>query len=222
MSQTRTDGDHAVYEKWAAAYALGALESADRVQFEAHLAGCVSCRREMASLAPLPGLLVKAGADDLESTIDPTVSAQIEALARREFRSVARRERAWRGAAVVAAAAALLLGIVAVAGDGVATAEAGVPARVVALEVDTASVATITKGWGTEIEVELGGLPERRSYTLWVVDAQGEWSPAASWGPTPSGRAVLTGATHVPTKDLDRIVVTSTNRTDVLVDATVG
>ena len=39
------------------AYALGALEAADRAQVEAHLPFCSACRDQLASIAGLPGLL---------------------------------------------------------------------------------------------------------------------------------------------------------------------
>jgi hypothetical protein len=53
------------------------------------------------------------------------------------------------------------------------------------------------KGWGTEVEMESRDLPPRPSYTLWVVGHDGTRQPAATWGPTPSGKARCTGATSI-------------------------
>ena len=45
------------YADWDAAYVLGALSSADRREFEDHLATCPPCRDALAELAGMPGLL---------------------------------------------------------------------------------------------------------------------------------------------------------------------
>ncbi len=49
------------YAMWDAAYVLGALSDADRGEYEAHLAGCVSCREAVAELSRLAPLLSMAG-----------------------------------------------------------------------------------------------------------------------------------------------------------------
>jgi carotenoid cleavage dioxygenase-like enzyme len=51
------------YELWDAAYVLGALSDADRGEFEAHMAGCGSCRDAVAELAGVVPLLSLAGDD---------------------------------------------------------------------------------------------------------------------------------------------------------------
>jgi hypothetical protein len=43
----------------AGAYMLGSLSPTDRREFEDHLTGCVECRREVAHLAVVPGLLAR-------------------------------------------------------------------------------------------------------------------------------------------------------------------
>ena len=47
------------YTDWDAAYVLGALPVAERREYEAHLAGCASCRGAVAELAGMPGLLAQ-------------------------------------------------------------------------------------------------------------------------------------------------------------------
>jgi hypothetical protein len=47
------------------AYLLGALEPAERSEFERHVSDCARCRDEMIRLAPLPGLLGQLTLDDL-------------------------------------------------------------------------------------------------------------------------------------------------------------
>ena len=52
------------------AYVLGALDPAERAEFEAHLRTCAACRAEVAEIAPLPGLLGLVR-DEPESVPDP-------------------------------------------------------------------------------------------------------------------------------------------------------
>lgn len=47
----------AEYATWDAAYVLGSLSAPDRSEFEAHLAGCPPCRRAVAEVSGVPGLL---------------------------------------------------------------------------------------------------------------------------------------------------------------------
>lgn len=61
---------HARFAEWDGAYVLGALSTADRRAYEAHLGGCAACARAVAELAALPALL---------GTVDPrTAVALIE------------------------------------------------------------------------------------------------------------------------------------------------
>jgi len=54
---------------------------------------------------------------------------------------------------------------------------------------------------------------------LWAVDTDGSWTIAATWAATPRGRARLTGAAAVPTDAIDRVIITSTDRDDVVLTA---
>ncbi len=94
-------------------------------------------------------------------------------------------------------------------------------ATIVFAEATDTIVQTTAKGWGTEIHIELTGLEPRARYTLWVVDASESWSTAASWSPTASGNVRLTGASATATSDVLRIVVTSDDPSDILVEAAV-
>jgi carotenoid cleavage dioxygenase-like enzyme len=51
------------YELWDAAYVLGALTEPDRAEFEAHMAGCLSCQEAVAELVAVTPLLALAGDD---------------------------------------------------------------------------------------------------------------------------------------------------------------
>ncbi|HEY3009486.1 MAG TPA: zf-HC2 domain-containing protein [Micromonosporaceae bacterium] len=109
------------------AYVLGALSPAERAEFERHLAACPACRRAVADLAVLPGLLSRLPAPEeaasYAATASPGERAEssdsplprlLEAAAATRRRE--RRTRSWRAALAVFAAASLAI----VVGFGVA------------------------------------------------------------------------------------------------------
>ena len=165
---------------------------------------------------------------ELDDRPDGRTADRIVARARDEQRELRSSRSRWRIVAVTSVAAALFA-IVAVtvvtSGDGPDTPTwsegPNVAAAITSTEADTAAVYTSERGWGTEIHVELVGLPQRPQYQLWVIDADGVWMQSSTWGPTPSGGAAVTGATSVMVDALDRIVVTSQDREEILVDASV-
>jgi len=52
-------------------YVLGSLDGAERSAVEAHLAECASCRARQRELAPLPGLLGRLTAEQVEALSAP-------------------------------------------------------------------------------------------------------------------------------------------------------
>jgi hypothetical protein len=74
-----------------AAYVLGSLSPTDRLEFERHLPGCERCRRSVAELAGLPGLLGRVPREQVEAPLpfEPlpeTVLPALVAAVRREQR----------------------------------------------------------------------------------------------------------------------------------------
>ncbi len=214
-------GEHDLYADWAAAYTLGALDADDRRIFEAHLGSCAICRAEVADFAALPGLIAKVDPADLDHEPDTDIATAIETAAVHELATMRRRTARWRTAALAASAAATVIAIVLFTSDGSGNgATTGwVAAEVTVARTETAEIGTTVKDFGTEITVELTGLPPRDSYVLWTVDRRGSWANVASWAPTPNGTASLVGATSTAADDLARIVVTSEDIDDILVDA---
>src|SRR5262252_2955000 len=104
-------------------YVLGAIDPAERAQVDEHLATCLECREELASLAGLPAMLRKvpvveaerlaAAEDDPELTGMPSPEMLTSLLGRT---ANVRRIRRWRGLAAAAAVA-----LVAVAGGAAVT-----------------------------------------------------------------------------------------------------
>lgn len=204
---------------WAGAYALGALDPDDLRRFERHLAECARCVAEVRSLAPIPGLLARLDADDLDASVRPETADAISRRVRHETSRLRASRDRWRLAALVAAAAVIVTAAATVVGLG-RGADPAVAASVTTSLAASTEVATTSRGWGTQIDLDLDGLPPRDRYQLWAVDDDGTWTIAATWGPTPTGRATITGATATPSSELGRLVVTSDDRDDVIVDAT--
>ncbi|TPW70233.1 zf-HC2 domain-containing protein [Schumannella sp. 10F1B-5-1] len=69
--------DHERYAQWDAAYVLGALDSAERREYEAHLEVCERCRAAIGALAPMPGLLGRLTAERAAS-IDADADADAD------------------------------------------------------------------------------------------------------------------------------------------------
>ena len=221
---------HDDFSEWAGAYALGALEPTERRAFEHHLETCPSCSEEVRSLLPLHGLLAQVDRAEIAAQPDVAIADAIEARAGREQHALRTSRRRWRIAAVSTAAAVLLMVIAAGAVVVTSRDESAQPtwaegpvvaAAITSTQADSTSVYTSARGWGTEIHVELLGLPQRPQYQLWVIDAEGAWTQSSTWGPTPSGGANVTGATFLQTDAVDRIVVTSQDRDEILIDADV-
>jgi carotenoid cleavage dioxygenase-like enzyme len=80
---------------WDAAYVLGALSDADRLEFEAHLVGCISCREAVTELTAVSRLLsrldydqvIAADASDESVAVPPCPDLLTSLLAKADQRS---------------------------------------------------------------------------------------------------------------------------------------
>lgn len=216
---------HEEFSEWAGAYAFGALEPEDRRAFERHLAECSICAHDVKAFAPIPGLLAQIERTELDDLTDANTARAIATRVRLEEQQVRKSRRLWRTAAIgsVAAGLLVLVGLLAVWATTDANESVSPPtvaAVVVSSQAESAAVFTSERGWGTEIYLDLAGLPPREQYQLWAVDQDGTWSAAATWGPTPNGGAKVTGATSLVSGSIARVIVTSQDRNEVLIDTT--
>ncbi|MBO0856744.1 MAG: zf-HC2 domain-containing protein, partial [Nocardia sp.] len=62
------------YATWDAAYVLGSLDHAERLEFEAHLRTCASCRTAVAELAGLPASLDRVSGAVAQSLLDDSAT----------------------------------------------------------------------------------------------------------------------------------------------------
>lgn len=205
--------DHDQFGEWSAAYVLGALDSDDRRMFERHLEECELCAADVASFAPIPGLMAKVDLSPTEP-VTPTVLADASSRVLDERRALTASRARWRwtaAAAVVALIAVVLSGL---------SPQPDITA--LALEPEwgvTGEVTVSARGWGTEVGFDLAQLPPEVTCIAWAVDDDGEWQQVAWWGPTPSHRARVTGASSLQLENVSEIVVTTTDRSEIVTRA---
>lgn len=200
------------YRDWSAAYVLGALDPAERAEFEAHVTGCDACRKEVASLAPLPGLLRGI---DLGAPLEVPESVVARATEKIGFDLSAMRasRNRWRWVAVAAVA---IMVVVSLVGSWPSTAPEGATIAIDPGAKVQGSILVEEKAWGTAVYLELSGLPESEYYRAWAISDAGEREQIASWGPTPSRVAKVSGASSIPTGSLRTVVVTGGDEDDEL------
>ena len=146
--------DHGDLQRSLGAYVLGALGPAERVELDAHLAGCAACREELASYAGLPALLSRVAlqeADDGPPSPPPSLLPRVLGAVERERGRDARRLHRWQaGAAALAAAAAAAVLLPVVVGPAL-TDQAPSPQPLVAAEnvQATGKLTLEPRPWGT-------------------------------------------------------------------------
>jgi Putative zinc-finger len=203
------------------AYALGLLEDRDKAEFEAHLATCDACSAELSTLAPVATLL---------QGMEPVVVAgdarpPVDLLHKR---ALASRRGRQRQVLVSAAACVVLLA----GGIGVGLAAAPNHVQVVqpgltgqrhtavnAASGVTGTVGLVTKGWGTQVWLDLADVPgpleceliafsksgASRVVTGWFVPAPGDGVPGHP------AHLLVEGGTAISLADLSRFEVTVVN-----------
>ncbi|MBV9292248.1 MAG: zf-HC2 domain-containing protein [Frankiales bacterium] len=189
-------------------YVIGSLDHAERNEVQAHLAGCPACRDELASLAPLPGLLSRLSLTEALSGPPPVDDAMLERLleAAASERRMASRHR-WLA---VAAAAVILAGgtTAGVAGWHAAHAthwqQLSAAAGPVHMNVDLEP-----SSQGTMLQLRLRGVPGEERCRLVAISDTGARDIAGSWEATYSGTATIKGTTWIPRGHLRSIVIES-------------
>ncbi|MEO5743204.1 MAG: zf-HC2 domain-containing protein [Terracoccus sp.] len=209
------------------AYILGGLTDDDRRVFTEHLRTCTACQHELGQVSGLthllylarptggPHVMPDAVEPDDASTPDRADSGVTSLLA--EVSRRRRRRRWWVGAIGVAAAVGTfvlggllgpgLFATTAPTAHIVATAPSGLGARV--------DVVLVTRGWGTQLDLDCSDLPTGAGpLLLWVTDTGGRSTSVASWRVTPNGYARVTGATALSPNEIRSLQVkTSTGTT---------
>jgi len=182
-------------------YVLGSLDPADRAALDAHLPGCPACREELATYAALPALMSRLSIDQVRQptpTVPPTVLSRALNTVAAARNSTVTQLRRWRRATVLSAATivAVLFGATLLHTQTSSPPE-GTPLIATAGVSASGSASLQAKPWGTAVSLQLQGLPQGDSFTAWVTAPNGTRSIAATWTPSPDGRATLTGAANI-------------------------
>ena len=211
-----------------AAYVLGALSPAGRLEFERHMALCADCTRAVGELAGLPGLLSRVAARLLEHppAADPVPDTLLPAL----FREVLRRRRRGLATAGLAAAglAATTVALVGLQFGGTDGTEPTLPAPSVgASEVPTVAMEPVGEvplrarvsleqvTWGTRLGLVCSydpssveyDLPSEVDYTLFVRTRDGRAERVGSWRSVSGLTMRLSAATAVDRDEIESVEV---------------
>jgi anti-sigma factor RsiW len=178
------------------AYAIDALSSLERVEFEAHLATCAACRDEVASLRETSALLGTSAAVAPPASVREAVLAGITGVrplppvvSTEPDSPVAHLRRHWQSILVAAAAAILVIVGGAAIWDPWSAEQVSVADQVLDAPDATRSSARIGQSTVTLVRsVALGKAvvvsddltlpPDGRAYELWLQSPTGDMLPA--------------------------------------------
>ena len=188
------------------AYVVGALDPRERADVEAHLAHCPMCRDELATLAPLPGLMSRLTLEEAVSGPPPVDDAILERLltaASRDRRAASHRRWLAVAAAVVVLAGGTTAGVAmhssmsAKHWQQVSAQSNGVHMRV---DIEPAST-------GTKLQLWLRGVQPGERCRLIAIADDGSQDIAGSWEATYSGTATIPATTSINRDHLRRLVI---------------
>jgi anti-sigma factor RsiW len=209
-------------------YVLGAIDPAERAQVDEHLSFCHECREELASLAGLPAMLRKVPLVAAERLAAPDQDPELAGVPSAEMltslisrTSNVRRIHRWRTVAAAAAVAVVALGGGAFVANALQSPSAQGPGQVNHLPAawhQTSSnrpaarahltVRYRSQPWGTQMEVNVTGLPPGSVCEFQVTDATGGTSVVGSWQAWPGRTYWYPASTWLSEKQLHSFQVT--------------
>jgi hypothetical protein len=201
--------DHERYASWDAAYALGALSTSERAEFEEHLAECPRCRAAVAELGSTVSLLSQVSTEDaLRIGAQDADAGAVRVLAdARARRSARRRIGAW---AAGIAAAVVVAAVVSVSLLMPRPAEA-VALEPVAGAPVTATVSLTDVPWGTRLDLVCAydgyGTGATGRYELVVTAEDGAQTTLSTWSVDPGATARLSAGTSLSADDIRSIEI---------------
>jgi hypothetical protein len=211
-------------------YVVGAIDPADRALVDDHLPDCQACRDELAGLAGLPAMLSRVPGPDVERLSlesgalvedPPPPGDLLNSLLRKV--SLRRRNRLWRGAITVAAAAAIA------AAGATAAVDLAMPRP--PAHTDVASGANSRTGvaavvdyaaspWGgTTMRVQVTGVGPGTTCQFWTVGPNGR-TYAGTWTIQPGyGQGWYSVASRAASGSVRSFQITSSGKVLVTIPA---
>jgi hypothetical protein len=204
-------------------YVLGAADTGERQELEAHLPACPACRAELTRLAPLPGLL--AGIPESMRDTARSPGGQARSPGRQAWRPgrVVRyggtRLRRAAGAVACLAAAAVTAGFWLSSGSGGPHAgDLTLAGTNPATHVSATATLTATS-WGTSIQLQVRGLPENVECRLVVRSRTGQTEVSGVWDAWENGPVSIPASASWRPSDIASLQVTTTTRNLVTISA---
>ncbi len=191
------------------AYALGALDPAERRQVDEHLHGCPACAAELAEFRDLAALLDRVDPEDLQAA---PVAPSPDLFARTSAAAVAaghpRRTRLRARSRTWALAAAVVLAVLG-AGAGITVWATGSDEQSASATAGPVQV-TVTASpadAGSALEVTVAGMRPGETCRLVAVDRDGNRYEAGDWPVSADGDGTWVGWTDVDPATLAGAVV---------------
>jgi Putative zinc-finger len=200
-----------------AAYVLGALDDAERREFEAHLETCPECRASVDDARATVDLLSGLTAADVQDVV-PMPETLLPGLLRKAGRE-RRRRRALVGSLAGLAAAAVVTLVVTLWPSSSQPKAAPLAFSAVRPNPVTATAQLVSRSWGTEIDLHCRyaeHIEEYLPYQLVVFDKEGRRYSAGSWKLVPEQTIEYTGGTAVRRNDIDRLQIAKADGTPIL------
>jgi anti-sigma factor RsiW len=217
-------GDNHRYATWDAAYMLGSLSSADRREFEAHMADCPSCREAVAELSGMPALLSRLDRNEVAAINESDHTSWVQEMSPELLPSLLatvrwRRRRTrlvtWTAAAAAAVVQAISV-LVGVAGRSPTSAPpqasaSALPMAQVGTTLLASTVSLSGQQWGTHIVLNfVCRAPvdaHHDTVALVVVGRDGSQSRLATWVAIPGHTATPTGSVSTPVDQIAAVQV---------------
>jgi len=209
--------DHRDVREQLGALALGVVTPEQRAALEAHLAGCPECRAELARLRQVGDALSLLSGDPL-----PVPFEAPRSVAQRLFTELAvqrrrrtRRARTWAAAGASAVAALAVLAVVVLPTPPAPAPERREVVFAVAPAGVTASAEVHDWGWGSQVYLEIIGLPDDQLLGVWLQRPDGTRVSAGTFTTTGGDLRMTLGA-GTATTDATALGISDATGTTVL------
>ncbi|MHB1502268.1 MAG: zf-HC2 domain-containing protein [Candidatus Dormibacteria bacterium] len=192
------------------AHALGALDAAEAAAVEGHLRECPGCRHELSDLAAVGLLVARAGTRDKESRGRERLG--LGQAGRWRWWGWPKRRRLEAGALTLMLVGGVTVALLLPRGGG----------QTVAFEATSGWVhasGTVTyhsESWGTQMVIQMSGLPPSLRCQVWVESAAGGWQQAGAWTGAQGRQTVVETASGLPLRQIAGVALEAPDGRELL------